>query len=129
MSQEHKCRVCPVYGQEPVHWEYPEVCEPCRKRMRRHLADITDQWLLLDATPGGGNTEKVTGSKEAPLGARVDVLDQMLPAGADDAIRANISPGEAMVPGPNGPLHIRGAYGEQPAQITEIDMDDPEEDE
>lgn len=79
MTTEHTCRVCTVYGQEPVHWEYPEVCEPCRSRMRRHLGDITEQWLLLDPTPGGGNTERVSGTHEAPIGARVDVLDQQLP--------------------------------------------------
>lgn len=88
----HLCRACPVYGQQPVHWTYPEVCESCRGRMRRHLNDITEQWWALDATPGGGNSERITGSKEAPLGARVDVLDQMLPVTAHTAepIRANV---------------------------------------
>lgn len=77
-TQERLCKVCPAYGQQPVNYEYEHACEPCRGRMRRHLHDITEQWYLLDATPAGGNSERVTGSKEAPLGARVDVLDQIL---------------------------------------------------
>lgn len=77
-TQEHLCKVCPAYGQEPVNYEYEHACEACRARMRRHLQDITEQWLRLDATPASGNAERVTGSKEAPLGARVDVLDQIL---------------------------------------------------
>jgi hypothetical protein len=91
-TQERRCKVCPAYGQTPVHWEYPHVCESCRGRMRRHLTDITEQWWILDATPGGSNTEKVSGSREAPIGARVDVLDQVLPVTAltHEPIRANI---------------------------------------
>lgn len=78
ITQEHLCKVCPAYGQEPINFEYEHACNSCRARMRRHLHDITEQWLLLDATPAGGDSERVTGSKEPPLGARVDVLDQIL---------------------------------------------------
>lgn len=45
---------------------------------------------------------------------------------SSDSILFHASPGEAMIPGPNGPIHIRGAYGNEPAQITEIDLDDIE---
>lgn len=76
---EHACRVCSIFGQTPVHYESPYVCHYCRSRMARQLVGISDQWLLLDATPGGTQSERITGSKEAPLGARVDALDQMLP--------------------------------------------------
>lgn len=78
-TQEHLCRVCSIFGQTPVHYEHQFVCHYCQSRMARMLVGISDQWLLLDATPGGTQTERVTGSKEAPLGARVDALDQMLP--------------------------------------------------
>jgi hypothetical protein len=78
-TQEHLCRVCSIFGQTPVHYESPYVCHYCRSRMARQLVGISDQWLLLDATPGGSQSERITGSKEAPLGARVDALDQMLP--------------------------------------------------
>lgn len=94
-TQEHLCKVCPAYGQEPIHFEYEWACNSCRARMRRHLADITEQWLQLDPMPAGGNSERISGSKEAPLGARVDVLDQQLPVGpsiwlSEQPIRANI---------------------------------------
>jgi hypothetical protein len=90
---ERQCRVCPVFKQQPAHYEQPYVCDHCRARLARALVQIADQWLLLDATPGGSRRERVSGSAEAPLGARVDVLDQMLPVGphADQAIRANIA--------------------------------------
>jgi hypothetical protein len=45
---------------------------------------------------------------------------------SSDSIPARLSPGEAMIPGPNGPIHIRGAYGDQPMQVTEVDLDDIE---
>jgi hypothetical protein len=41
-----------------------------------------------------------------------------------DSIPVHLSPGEAMIPGPNGPIHIRGAYGDLPMQVTEVDLDD-----
>jgi hypothetical protein len=50
--------------------------------------------------------------------------------GLSDAARSlpvHISPAEAMIPGPNRPIHIRGAYDDQPAQVTEIDLDSEED--
>lgn len=91
-TQEHLCRVCSIFGQTPVHYERAHVCYHCEARTARLLVSISDQWLLLDPTPAGGQGERVTGSKEAPLAARVDVLDQLLPVGEHTAepIRANI---------------------------------------
>lgn len=92
MNTERLCVVCPIFGQQPVHYEEPVTCYSCRARTARLLVSISDQWLALDATPTGGGGERITGSKEAPLGARVDVLDQLLPVGEHTAepIRANI---------------------------------------
>ncbi|MFG3340549.1 hypothetical protein [Glycomyces sp. NPDC048151] len=81
MNTNRKCVLCAAYGQEPVHYEHAHACFPCRDRFRHHLNGIAEQWLLLDPTPGGTASEKVTGSREAPIGARVDVLDQLLPVG------------------------------------------------
>jgi hypothetical protein len=47
-------------------------------------------------------------------------------SGDSDSIPVHISPGEAMIPGPNGLIHIRGAYGDEPMQVTEVDLDDIE---
>src|SRR5690606_6024045 len=50
------------------------------------------EWLALDAEPGSGRSERVTGTHETPLGVRVAVLDPLLPAtGASEPIRANIT--------------------------------------
>lgn len=86
---QHLCRVCPVYKQQPAQYRVPHVCDPCEARMARQLVQISDEWLLLDATPGGARPERITGTKEAPLGVRADVLDQMLPVGghSGEAIR------------------------------------------
>jgi hypothetical protein len=42
---------------------------------------------------------------------------------SSDAILARLSPAEAIIPGPNGPIHIRDAYGDEPMQVTEINHD------
>jgi hypothetical protein len=47
---------------------------------------------------------------------------------ASDSIPAILSPGEAMLPGPDGPIHIRGAYGDQPMEVAQVDLDDIEGD-
>jgi hypothetical protein len=88
MKTAHLCKLCPVYGQEAVHYEHEYACFACRNRMKRHLEGTAEQWLLLDPTPSGSAGEKVTGSREAPIGARVDVLDQILPVSllADEMI-------------------------------------------
>jgi hypothetical protein len=46
---------------------------------------------------------------------------------SSDSIPVCLSPAEAIVPGPNGPIHIRGAYGDEPMQVTEVDLGDIEE--
>src|SRR5690606_11320781 len=88
---ERICRLDHVYGYEPTPFEQPFVHHACRGRLARDLVSISDEWLALDATPGGGRTERVSGTHEAPLGVRASVLDQMLPAwNAEEPIRANI---------------------------------------
>ena len=47
--------------------------------------------------------------------------------GNGDVLVAHLSPAEPIILGPNGPIHIRGAYGDEPVQVTEIDPDDIEE--
>ena len=49
-------------------------------------------------------------------------------ATSSHSVPARLSPAEAMIPGPNGPLHIRGAYGDQPMQVAAIELDDIEGD-
>jgi len=100
-TTEHRCVLCAVYGQEPVHYEHAHVCFACRDRMRHHLNGIADEWRLLDATPSSTAGEKVTGSREAPIGARVDVLDQIV----------------ALSPFADGMIHdpFRDQVGERPA--------------
>ena len=91
MSTENRCVICPVYGYEPAHWEQPYACHECRSRLARQLVQISDEWLALDATPGSGRTERITGTHEQPIGARIAVLDQMLTIwNSDEPIRENI---------------------------------------
>jgi hypothetical protein len=42
---------------------------------------------------------------------------------SSDSIPAVLSPAEAVVSGPNGLIHIQGAYGDEPMQVTELDLD------
>ena len=104
-----------------------QPCAACEERKREEAA-ATEQWKR-EFMERHGLTQLAEGGlvKNPVPFIESGNIDCVFPV--SDSIRAHISPGEAMVPGPNGPLHIRGAYGEQPAQITEIDMDDPEEDE
>jgi hypothetical protein len=69
--------------------------------MKRHLEDIAEQWPQLDPTPSGGAGERISGSREAPIGARVDVLDQVV----------------ALSPFAEGMIHdpFRDQVGERPA--------------
>lgn len=90
MSTERICRLDHVYGYEPTPYEQPYVHHACQARLARDLVAISDEWLALDAEPGSGRTERVTGTHETPLGVRVAVLDQLLPAGSTEPIRANI---------------------------------------
>jgi hypothetical protein len=108
-TNEHRCVLCSVYGQEPVHYEHAHVCFACRDRMRHHLNGISDEWRLLDATPSSTAGEKVTGSREAPIGARVDVLDQILPVAELSHARIKME-GSLTVSDP-----FKDQIGEQPA--------------
>lgn len=46
---------------------------------------------------------------------------------SSDSVPAILSPAESVIPGPDGPIHIRHAYGDQPAEITQLDLDDTED--
>jgi hypothetical protein len=74
---ERLCVVC-----QRRHYERPNVCEPDRAGMPRLLDDIVELYALLPAAlmPGSDGGEKVSGSREAPLPLRVDVLDLTMPA-------------------------------------------------
>lgn len=110
------CVVCPVYRQQPAQYRVQHVCDPCEARMARQLVQVSDEWLLLDATPGGGRKERVSGSSEAPIGARIDVLDQLI----------QIAPqGHARIM-TEGDLHISDAtyFVTDDEDLAELDDDD-----
>lgn len=89
------CQVCPLYGRDGDQEAKPprppanrcdpgwSVCGYCHGRISGQLKEIPDLYMALDATPGsapGGG--RVSGTREAPLGVRVTVLDLLLPAGS-----------------------------------------------
>lgn len=78
MTQTELCIVC---QRRRVQW--PQVCEGCRDRMRRDLAALAEEYALLDATPTGGAGEKVSGTRDAPLPLRTDVLNLVGPGTAN----------------------------------------------
>ena len=91
MTTERACRLCHIYGYEPTPFEEPYAHYECRGRFARDLITISDEWLALDATPGSGHTDRVSGTHETPLGVRAEVLDQMItPWNAEEPIRDNI---------------------------------------
>lgn len=51
------------------------VCDGCRRRMEADLVDLVEEWTKLDPAPGQGSGERITGTREKPLPARVTVLD------------------------------------------------------
>ena len=55
--------------------ERGQVCQPCRSRLAADLADLLEAWAALSAEPGRGASERISGSREAPLGVKVTVLD------------------------------------------------------
>ena len=84
-----QCCVCPVYGRTGEKREdgstkpKPRLaeagwftCSTCRDRISNDVKSIPELFGLLDATPGSaGGSGRVSGSREAPLGVRVAVLD------------------------------------------------------
>ncbi|MFC4335190.1 hypothetical protein [Salininema proteolyticum] len=83
MSDYRACPICPAYGHEEANlWVRERVCEHCRGRLASHLAALPAQWKRLDATPIRGETERVGGTWRVSVGARLAVLDQLVPATA-----------------------------------------------
>ena len=72
-------------------------------------------------------TRLADAARSLPVDARRLHLNRTVQSASSDSIPVRISPAEAVIPGPNGPIHIRGAYGDEPMQVTEIDPDDIEE--
>lgn len=58
------------------------VCDPCRNRLAAALWEVRDLHSLLTAalSPGQGETQRVSGSRETPLPLRVGALDLAGPA-------------------------------------------------
>lgn len=78
------CIVCPVYRPDADArvTSYGLACVPCRNRLAGDLADLARLFPLLQhaIVPGSsGAGERVSGSREAPLPVRVDLLDLGLP--------------------------------------------------
>lgn len=126
-------------------------CGPCEERKREEDA-ATEKWkqefmARHGLTEDGAAPKRATGGPVRGPGALIagNGVDCVFPFTADvvraanpspaidpqavasEAIRVHLSPAESVIPGPNGPIHIRGAYGDQPAEVTEIDMDDLED--
>jgi hypothetical protein len=98
---------------------FAERLHPWQMRM---LSDV------ISAGPGRLEIETRGRNVMGPRGLRNAIGGPVRGPGSSDAIPVRLSPGEAMVLGPNGPIHIRGAYGDQPMQVTEVDLDDTEGD-
>jgi hypothetical protein len=84
---ERVCRTCPALGRDgqdgrpaPNYYDFQYSCEECRPALHGILHRIPLAHHQLDPTPAGGQRERVTGSHEAPLGVRIGVLDELLPA-------------------------------------------------
>lgn len=67
--------------------DYPQVCTGCRTRLAADLTDLVAAHASLSAEPGCSATERITGTRERPLGVRVAVLDLMLPARHTTGVR------------------------------------------
>lgn len=86
----NRCRTCPAFGRDGegdnakpnFTAEGWFTCFACMGRIGRQVKEIPSQYSELDATPGGNpGDSRVTGSREAPLGVRVNVLDLIVQAG------------------------------------------------
>jgi len=117
---ERVCRTCPGLGRDgtdgrpaPNYYDYRWSCEECRPQLHGILNRIPHTFINLDATPGNGHREHVSGTIEAPLGVRTAVLDQIhtgptialayppLPTGPDQ---------EGVLPAQRVLRHIAGAW-------------------
>lgn len=97
--RERVCRTCPGLGRDgegdrpaPNYFEYRWACEECRPQLHGLLHRIPHSYAELDATPGGGQREHVSGTADTPLGVRLAVLNETY-----------IGPGNTMTVLPTGP--------------------------
>lgn len=121
-------------GFDAMRWSPTEASHDDRLDERQALREqMARQAALYGSVTAivrdGEITEVLDGPREYGYGGEWhEVRAVTLQRGTDgESVPVHLSPGEAMVPGPNGPIHIRGAYGDQPAEVTEIDKDDRED--
>lgn len=77
------CIVCPVHSRKPRAPQWGQACETCRDTMRSGLLELAEQYTLLDAQPSQSGGPKVSGTREAPLPGRLDVLNLVGPGAAN----------------------------------------------
>jgi hypothetical protein len=78
VTTTHLCILCPQrHRGEPEHYERANACQPCRVWLDGLLRDVGDLWARLPEAlpPVSGHGPRVSGSREAPIPLRVDVLD------------------------------------------------------
>jgi hypothetical protein len=99
---EHLCVVDQYRTYEREH-----VCQACRHRLDALLTEIGDLAAMLpdQLEPGVSGEPRVSGTREAPLPLRADVLDLTLPANQ----------------GSRGPM-VRGALGLDPDQVGDLSV-------
>lgn len=109
MGDERLCATCPVLhpNGRPRYVQWPLCCESCRPRIRAELTEITDLYALLPTTQKAarGPGDKVSGSKDPPIPARIDVVDLSLP----------VRPAQRQ-------LFARGVLGIDPDQIGDLSV-------
>lgn len=71
---------CVICTRRPPEWGM--VCSGCKVGMRQDLQQLITEYALLDATPGASTSQRVSGTRTAPLPLRVDVLNLVGPGSA-----------------------------------------------
>lgn len=77
MTEARLCVICAVRGRTPVHYEQAQVCPPCRVWLAEILTEVSGltgqlaQYLI----PRKSGSQRVSGSREAPLPFTADVYD------------------------------------------------------
>lgn len=80
----HGVPICVICRNRTPH--RPSVCEPCRRWLAFDLGTLVAVWQELSAEPGRANTQRISGSRERPLGVHLAALDHMLPVTHTEAI-------------------------------------------
>jgi len=132
---ERVCVTCPGLGRDgqddrpaPNYYDYQHACEECRPQLRGILNRAPRAFALLDATPTTGRHQHVSGTKDAPLGVRIAVLDELvgrpaialvappLPDGPDQ--EGNLSTARILAHIATAWLPHRGAWERLPEHAT-----------